>query len=285
MADKTRDCEPTLTDSDVLDFCRNGYLLLEGVVDEDVNRRTLEFVADDTYYEPTSILDEDWFMEGVVMNSEAAGAVRCLLGAGFHLPVLMSNHRVTGPYAGTGGWHVDGNYDFSPEVNYLQVFYYPQDTPVESGPTQVLPGSHLIRNKARFMGHLNGIRGAVPTTSPAGSIFITAYQIWHRRGPQSDSRLRNMLKYVYWRTAPPRRDWIVEADFDFATANYGGPSAAFVEQFRGDAKCAEMFLWLCGRHEDYQNLGGQSWPLPAHRNDVPYGLPEGLPRTLSVPTG
>ena len=39
-----------------------------------------------------------------------------------------------------------------------------------------------------------------------------------------------------------------------------------------------MFLWLCGRHESFQNLGGQSWPLTADQNDTPYGFPAGLPR-------
>ena len=202
--------------------------------------------------------------------------MRCLLGRDFHLPILMSNHRVQGPYPATGGWHVDGNYVFGPVVDYLQVFYYPQQTRLEDGPTQVVPGTHLIPHKARFMGHLNGIRGAVSTAAPAGSIFITAYQIWHRRGPSTTDRLRNMLKYVYWRTAPPARDWIVEPGFDFATVNYGGPANQFVEQFRGDGKAARMFLWLCGLGDAYRNVGGQSWPLPANRLAPPYGLPEAL---------
>ena len=276
LNDKTYDCEPTLTDSQVLEFCKNGYLLLEGVVAEEINRMTTEYLEGDAFKEPTGILDEEWFIDGVILNRVAAGAVRSLLGANFHIPILMSNHRVTGSYPATGGWHVDGNYQWGPELNNLQVFYYPQNTPVEMGPTEVLPGSHLIRNKAKFMGHLNAIRGTVSTASPGGSIFLTAYQIWHRRGRSTAGTLRNMLKYFYWRTTPSRRDWIVEPDFDFASVSYSTPAGAYVEQFRGDCKTAEMFLWLCGKHEAYQNLGGQSWPLPAHRNDTPYGYPDGL---------
>ena len=34
---KTRRCEPTLTDTQVLKFCRNGFLLLEGVVPDETN--------------------------------------------------------------------------------------------------------------------------------------------------------------------------------------------------------------------------------------------------------
>ena len=74
----------------------------------------------------------------------------------------------------------------------------------------------------------------------------------------------------------PQRDWIREDDFDLATADFNTPANQFVEQFRGNAKAAEMFLWLCGEHETFQNVGGQSWPTPAHRLDKPYGLPEAL---------
>lgn len=273
------DCEASLTDSQVLDFCKNGYLLLEGVVPNQINQRVREYLEDDSYYEPTSILNENWFLKEVIQNKEAAGAIRSLLGSNFHTPVLMSNHRVTGPFPATSGWHVDGNSFWGPELKYLQVFYYPQDTPIEVGPTEVVPGSHLIHNKARFMSHLNVIRGAVSTAAPEGSIFLTAYQIWHRRGGSTTETLRNMLKYFYWRTVPPKRDWIQEPDFDLSSVNYGGPSSDFVEQFRGDCKTAEMFLWLCGQHESFQNFGGQSWPLPGHRNDIAYGFPQELAST------
>ena len=279
---KTYDCEPTLTDSQVVEFCQNGYLLLEGVVDDEVNRRTMQYCDQYPDGEPSAILKEDWFAEGVIANPAAAGAVRSLLGADFHLPVLMSNHRLKCPETIIGGWHVDGNFHYTPELNFLQVFYYPQDTPIEMGPTQVLPGSHLIRNKSKFMGHLDSIRGIVSTAAPAGSIFLTIYHIWHRRGHSTAAGIRNLLKYFYWRTTPPKRDWVIEADFDFATAEYGTPVAGYVEQFRDTVKIAEMFLWLCGRHESFRNLGGQSWPLPADRNDTPYGFPSGLPNPGSI---
>jgi hypothetical protein len=273
---ETFDCVPTLSDLEVLDFCKNGYLLLDGVVDHQVNRRASEFLDEHPTSEPTEILQEDWFVEAVLMNPAAAGAVRSLLGAGFHMPVLMSNHRVQCPVADVGGWHVDGNYDFKRELNYLQVFYYPQDTPVELGPTQVLAGSHLIHNKARFMSHYGSLRGQIPTAARAGSIFVTAYHIWHRRGPSTAAGLRNMLKYFYWRTTPPQRDWLIDPDLDFSTLKFSGPGNILCEQFRADIKTAELFLWTCGLGNLFQNLGGQSWPLPANRSDFPYGFPAGL---------
>ncbi|MDP6116648.1 MAG: phytanoyl-CoA dioxygenase family protein [Planctomycetota bacterium] len=271
----TYDCAPTLTDSEVLEFCKNGYLMLEGVVPEEVNRRTLEYVDAQPQMEPTEILKEAWFHDNVTINPVAAGAVRSLLGKDFHLPILMSNHRIKCP-AGSQGWHVDGNFDFKLVLPYLQVFYYPQETPAENGPTEVVPGSHLVKNIARGMQHYDRIGAARATAAPAGSIFLTAYQIWHRRSRSTADGVRNLLKYFYWRTQAPTRDWIVEPDFDPATANYETPADQMSDQFRGCNRVAELFTWLCGKGEHFQNLGGQSWPLPAHRLGTSYGYPTEL---------
>ena len=275
----THDCKPTLSDTEVLEFLKNGYLRLEGVVPDDINQRVLKYCnANPDLLYMNDILYEEWFVEGVMRNTEVAGAVRSLLGKDFHLPVQMVNHRVECPIASVGGWHIDGNYNYTHELNFLQVFYYPQDTPVEMGPTQLVPGTHLVRQKSRLMGHLGNIKNTVSTDAPAGSVFITVYHIWHRRPSSIITATRNLLKYFYWRTSPPERDWTVDPNFDFATADYDSPASSLVEQFRSAVKVAETFLWLCGKHEIFQNLGGQSFPLPVPRTDLPYGFPEGLKR-------
>ena len=38
---RTHDCPPTLTDTQVLDFSKNGFLMLEGIVPDEVNRRRM----------------------------------------------------------------------------------------------------------------------------------------------------------------------------------------------------------------------------------------------------
>ena len=37
-----------------------------------------------------------------------------------------------------------------------------------------------------------------------------------------------------------------------------------------------MYLWLRGEHDKFRSVGGQGWPLPETRNDIPYGIPEGI---------
>ena len=271
----THDCPPTLDDEGVLAFCKTGFLVLEGVVDDETNRRTNEFVDDHDQMEPTEILEEDWFVEGVIKNTQAAGAVRSLLGKDFGLPILMSNHRVHTPQPAQE-WHIDGGAKFGPQVDYLQVFYLPQECTREMGPTELLPGSHFLFSHRDAMRQTGRVKGSHYAVAPAGSIVITHYGIWHRRSESSVESLRNNLKYNYWRRSEPTRDWLRGPDFDVATADYTSPQPTYRQQFRDAYDTAEMYFWLRGEHEKFELIGGQGWPMPSKANDLPYGVPEGI---------
>ena len=273
---KTYDCPPTLDDEGVLEFCKKGFLALEGVVDEETNRRTNEFVDEHDGVEPTEILSEDWFVDSVIKNPQAAGAVRSLLGKDFAIPILMSNHRVQTPQPAQE-WHTDGGAKFGPQVDFLQVFYLPQACTREMGPTELLPGSHFLFSHRDAMKQIGRIRGSYYGAAPAGSIIITHYSIWHRRSESSVPSLRNNLKYNYWRMSAPTRDWLIDPSFDVATADYTSPQPTYRQQFRDTYDAAEMYLWLRGEHDKFHLMGGQGWPLSAgRRNDIPFGVPEGI---------
>ena len=49
---RTHSCEPTMTDEDVVWFCRNGYWILEAVVPDEINRRALDYLASNTTGSP-----------------------------------------------------------------------------------------------------------------------------------------------------------------------------------------------------------------------------------------
>ncbi len=275
---RTHDCKPTLDDEGVLTFCKNGYMVFESVIPDMINRRTIDYINAHDGMEPSTILHEQWFLDAVILNPMIAGAVRTLLGRDFGVPVLMSSHRRRNPIKASFGWHVDGGSKWRPGFEDLQVFYYPQDTPESMGPTHLVPGSHLVPNSQRAMGHLGSLAHERSTAAPAGSIFITMYRIWHRASSGSATGMRDLLKYCYWRTAAPERDWPSTPGFDPARVSYAGPAAPMSEQF-GDANAAaEMFTWLCGKHDQFRIMGGQSWPVPADRIDDPYGFPEALRR-------
>jgi hypothetical protein len=280
------DCAPTLSDLDVVDFCRNGYLMLPAVVPDEINRKVVNYLEQvDSTFEPTPIMQEPWFVKGVLCNPQAAGAVRSLLGANFLLPAIISNHRSEVPKE-RQGWHRDGGSRYLTELEYLQVFYYPEACPAELGPTDILPGSHFLRTKATMMAHYGKIAGTVSTASPAGTIFLTVYSIWHRRSHATVSQtgtrsiFRNLLKYSYWRTVAPIRDWLIDSDFDFSTATFTPPGDHLFEQFQGAIAAARLFAWLCGENGEYDFRGGQNWPVSATVRD---GVDApGVPPSLST---
>lgn len=262
----TFDCTPTFNDREVLEFCKTGFLLLEGIIDEDTNTKTRAFLAGEIEPSPTripqgltladlasmaisphpsSIIFEEWFMAGMLLNKRLIGVIRSLLGANVGLPVRVANHRVECPDKALS-WHHDSGHVYGPEVNYVEVFYFPQDTPVELGPTEVIPGSHIRR--AMVQPDERGLTCA----GQAGTVGVHMTSIQHRRPASTAIGTRHMVKFLYWRTSAPSRDWLVDPDFDFHTADYGGHLNA--------RYFAHMFYWLCGKGDDFRVIGGQGWP-------------------------
>ena len=70
---RTHDCEPTLNDSQVLDFCRKGVLMLDGGVPDEINQRVIEYLDTPSGTRPDAakLFDEDWFVENVFLNPES----------------------------------------------------------------------------------------------------------------------------------------------------------------------------------------------------------------------
>lgn len=247
------DCTPTMTDTQVVEFCRRGYLLFEGVVPDEINQRAVAYCDENNGAAPGH---EDWYVDNVTLNPQVVGSIRSLLGKNFRYVRGGGNHRVQCP-SPAQNWHRDGGSKFGPQLDCLQVFYYPQDTPVEMGPTEVLPGSQFLFSLQASMGHYGKIRGTVLTTAPAGSIFLTVYSIWHRRSASTGHGIRNLMKYWYVRTVPPERDWVREPDFDLKQTFHTPPLPGLTlgrEHHRTINDAAEMIYWLCGQHDVYRRL-------------------------------
>ena len=64
---------------------------------DEINRKVMEYCDQYPVPEPRGILQEDWFVEHVIVNPIVAGVLRSLLGADLHLPIKMANHRIEWP--------------------------------------------------------------------------------------------------------------------------------------------------------------------------------------------
>ncbi len=252
---------PTMTDSDVLDFCKKGILILPGIVDDRTNRWVYEYL-DREGTKPNDLVADPRFAEEVLLHPKVAGVARSLLGANFQLPDWMANHRLLGPRP-AGRWHIDAGSDFSRRCDLLQIFYIPQDVTVPMGPTLFLPGSHLAPITREELDHFGGIAGQISIAGSAGSVIVTDYDIWHRQSEKVDPATRNLLKWECWRTVPPTRDWVVDPDFDFHRQDYSYTNEYFqgpTRKWQSVQRTAELFYWLCGKADEFRVVGGSGWP-------------------------
>ena len=95
---------PTMNDDAVMDFVANGYVVLEGVVDEDFNRHCSTATKG---AQVSSLINSPEFVREVLLQAEIAGVVRSLLGADFLVPTRGHNHLFEAPHVGQA-WHSDG---------------------------------------------------------------------------------------------------------------------------------------------------------------------------------
>ena len=185
---RTFDCAPTLTDSQVLEFCRDGHLLLKGVVPDEINQKCCDWLdgkipLDPSFtppgmtldelerirgsHEPSAILLEDWFIEHVLLNPQLAGALRSLLGASVGLPVITSHHRVEGPDAGPG-LASRRRPHLRPRAQLSGSLLFPAGHACRARPHGGLSGHPHRTRQARFRGAGHPARRTLP--APSASI-------------------------------------------------------------------------------------------------------------------
>ena len=243
-----------MNDYDVLDFCRTGYLMLEGVVPDEVNARVMDYCDDHAGARGEISVGEPWYVSAVTLNPTVIGVIRSLLGKDFAYVDRAATHRSEGAQPAQR-WHRDGGAVHGPRVDCLQVFYLPQETTLEMGPTEVLPGSHHLFQLHQYMAHYARIRGSVRAAAPAGSIFVTHYAIWHRRSRSTSPQVRNLLKFWYLRTTSPRRDWVRCSDFTLEQAfHLPGGNSFGRESHLVRNQAVEMMYWLAGEHDVFASV-------------------------------
>jgi HEAT repeat protein len=130
------------------------------------------------------------------------GALTSILGPDHALDPHRALHNNM-PHDGEQPMHKDSFFAFKRHVRThrpwtLLMFYYPQDTPPERGPTGVVPGSHYaLRNPGILPNDSHALGG------PAGSCAIAMFDVWHARMRNFTNSKRFMLKFLFNRMSLP----------------------------------------------------------------------------------
>ncbi|MFT5089140.1 MAG: hypothetical protein ACI8PG_003507 [Planctomycetota bacterium] len=131
-------------------------------------------------------------------HPSVVGALKSILGDDYYLQPHRHPHHNLAHSKGQS-MHQDGGKRWSHRSRYLLAFYYPQDTPLERGPSGIVPGSHYFNTP-------EGARTSeeMPLVTPAGTVTIVHYDLWHRAMPNLSDQHRYMVKFLFARMTEPQ---------------------------------------------------------------------------------
>ena len=131
-------------------------------------------------------------------HPSVVGALKSVAGDDYYLQPHRHPHDNKAHSKGQN-MHQDGGARWSHRSRYLLAFYYPQDTPLERGPSGIVPGSHYFNTPEGAR-----IDCEVPLATPAGTVTITNYDLWHRAMPNTTDHHRYMVKFLFARMSEPQ---------------------------------------------------------------------------------
>lgn len=215
-----------LSDEQIRRFICDGVLVLESGVSSQVNERVFEKIQWNNTHEfnmGNNVLARIPELQEVLDSPVIHGALQSILGDEYVLhphrfmhasepmeadTVLTLQGDEHGPAMGKGSsgtsyWHQDAQSPLSRARYHVPrlalLLYFPQDTPMERGPTRVIPGTHL---QAR-LDKTDYANAFVAPNIKAGTCLLVAFDIGHAGLTNLTANSRYMFKLVFMRTRPP----------------------------------------------------------------------------------
>jgi hypothetical protein len=155
-------------------------------------------------------------------NPEINGALQSVLGSDYHLHHHRAAHIKRGVETTNGQRHHKDSVGNSRvcvdskrrhhRTRWCMLLYFPQETPVELGPTAIVPQSqYMLRYDMRPHPGRLGYDGPddveleeeLPCAGPAGTCCLIHYDMLHRAMASRLDQTRHMLKFIICRMSEP----------------------------------------------------------------------------------
>lgn len=233
-----------LTDDQMRQFITEGYLLLKTDFSQPFHESLLGQLSDVYRSEGNpgnNLLPRIPQLQKVFDHPVVKGALTSVLGPGYMMHAHRHGHFNNSPKP--GGWHKDSYWGYKRMRNHrpwwAMIMYFPQDTPIELGPTGVMPGTHNYETRTFAA---DDSAGEVTAAGEAGTFVLIHYDIWHRSTANLAGRERFMLKFEFMRTqAPEAPSW------DNRVEQWEAPAALSAPVYRHEAMWRDAWDWLSGR--------------------------------------
>ncbi|PZE22862.1 phytanoyl-CoA dioxygenase [Paenibacillus xerothermodurans] len=225
-------------------FVTDGYLLLQTDFSPEFHRSLVDQL-NTVYAEEgnpgNNLLPRIRDLQKVFDHPVVSGALTSVLGPNYMLHAHRHGHYNAS--AKPGGWHKDSYWGYSRMRNHhphwAMIMYFPQDTPVELGPTGIMPGTQNYQTRTF---ESDDAPGEVLASGKAGTFALIHYDIWHRSTPNVLGEPRYMLKFEFMRTTMPEApSWNCQDQAWQRPAHLNLPIAEH------EAMWEETWNWLTGK--------------------------------------
>ena len=200
-----------LTDTQMREFIVNGHLTvhtdLPRSFHETIYRKTQEYTEKEGNL-GNNILPRVPELQAVFEDPVVRGAFTSILGENYAMHSHRHPHR-NNPHSDGQGFHKDSYWGYQKVRHHCprwaMAFYYPQDSPVEIGPSAVLPGTQYYSTRIT-----EDNDGELAVSGAAGTVTIIHFDLWHRAMANLTDKTRYMMKFQFVRMdAPQAPEWNV----------------------------------------------------------------------------
>src|SRR5260370_2343574 len=189
-------------------FVAHAYLLLQIQLLERFHQRIFErfdaLVGDEAKLNPgNNLLPAVPELTQVFADPVVRGALTSVVGPDY----VMHPHRALHnniPGSEAQRLHKDSYWGYLRRVRnhrsrWAMIMYVPQATPLERGPTGVVPGSQYQMQRPD-----ENVMPEVPGCLPTGGFLLIHYDIWHRKMKNFTNDKRFMMKFEFIRIHDPK---------------------------------------------------------------------------------
>jgi HEAT repeat protein len=219
-----------LTDAQMREFIVNGHLTIKTDLPrsfhETIYRKTQELTAKEGNL-GNNILPRVPELQAVFEDPAVRGAFTSILGENYAMHSHRHPHQ-NRPHSDGQGFHKDSYWGYHKVRHHCprwaMAFYYPQDSPLEIGPSAVLPRTQYYDTRIT-----KDNDGELALSGEAGTLTVIHFDLWHRAMANLTDKTRYMMKFQFVRMdAPSKPEWNVtdphwkQEDLDPATPIHEG---------------------------------------------------------------
>ncbi len=189
-----------LTDDQMRTFIRDGYVIVRPNLPREYHDEMFAKVDEIFQSEGNpgnNVLPRIPELLQIYDDPVTRGALASLMGDDYYLEPHRFVH-FNQPHSKGQTLHKDSFTRRRHHARWLVTFYYPQDTPLEMGPTGIVPGTQYTNVIPE-----DSYDREIGAAGDAGRVVIANYDIVHRGMPNHTDRKRYMVKFLFNRMGEP----------------------------------------------------------------------------------